>query len=64
LIVRLIPPTHPLRTIRTIVNEVLAALDIEFEALYRGTGRQSIAPERLLRASLLQAFSLSAPNDS
>ncbi len=38
------------------MNEVLAALDIEFEALYRGTGRQSIAPERLLRASLLQAF--------
>jgi hypothetical protein len=28
----------------------------ELEALYRGTGRQSIAPERLLRASLLQAF--------
>jgi len=51
-----IPATHPLRTIRTIVNEVLAALDAEFEALYEGTGRQSIAPERLLRASLLQAF--------
>ncbi|HEY5756736.1 MAG TPA: transposase, partial [Steroidobacter sp.] len=51
-----IPSMHPLRTIRTIVNEVLAALDAEFEALYEGTGRQSIAPERLLRASLLQAF--------
>ena len=51
-----VPATHPLRTIRTIVNEVLAALDIEFEALYEGTGRQSVAPERLLRASLLQAF--------
>src|SRR5947209_2794080 len=51
-----IPATHPLRTIRTIVNEVLAALDGEFEALYEDTGRQSIAPERLLRASLLQAF--------
>jgi transposase len=51
-----VPATHPLRTSRRIVNEVLAALDIEFEALYRGTGRQSIAPERLLRASLLQAF--------
>jgi transposase len=51
-----VPATHPLRTVRTIVNEVLAALDIEFEALYRGTGRQSIALERLLRASLLQAF--------
>jgi hypothetical protein len=51
-----VPATHPLRTIRTIVNEVLDALDTEFEALYEGTGRQSVAPERLLRASLLQAF--------
>jgi len=51
-----VPATHPLRTIRTIVNEVLAALDTEFEALYEGIGRQSVAPERLLRASLLQAF--------
>ena len=51
-----VPATHPLRTIRTIVNEVLTALDTEFEALYEGTGRQSVAPERLLRASLLQAF--------
>jgi len=51
-----IPATHPLRTIRTIVNDVLASLDTEFAALYEDTGRQSIAPERLLRASLLQAF--------
>ena len=48
--------THPLRTIQTIVNEVLAALDTEFAALYEGIGRQSVAPERLLRASLFQAF--------
>ena len=47
---------HPLRAIREIVNDALAELDAEFEALYEGTGRQSIAPERLLRASLLQAF--------
>ena len=46
----------PAAPIRTIVNEVLAALDTEFEALYEGIGRQSVAPERLLRASLLQAF--------
>ena len=51
-----VPATRPLRTIRTIVNEVLTALDTEFEALYEGIGRQSVAPERLLRASLLQAF--------
>ena len=51
-----VPAKHPLRIIRALVNEVLAALDGEFERLYEGTGRQSIAPERQLRASLLQAF--------
>ncbi len=51
-----VPATHPLRTIRSIVNDVLVSLDAEFDRLYEGTGRQSIAPERLLRASLLQAF--------
>src|SRR6476660_3618521 len=51
-----IPARHPLRTIREIANEVLASLDAAFETLYEGTGRQSIAPELLLRASLLQAF--------
>lgn len=51
-----VPAKHPLRTIRAIVNDVLVLLDAEFERLYEGTGRQSVAPERLLRASLLQAF--------
>jgi transposase len=51
-----VPAKHPLRVIRGIVNDVLVSLDGEFERLYEGTGRQSIAPERLLRASLLQAF--------
>lgn len=46
----------PVSAIRVIVNNVLTSLDAEFEQLYEGTGRQSIAPERLLRASLLQAF--------
>ena len=51
-----VPPNHPLRLIRRIVNEVLAALDSEFAKLYAEDGRPSIAPERLLRALLLQAF--------
>jgi transposase len=51
-----VPATHPLRTIRELVNEVLISLDGEFAKLYEGTGRESVAPERLLRASLLQAF--------
>ena len=51
-----VPAGHPLRTIRRIVNDVLAALDGEFGKIYAASGRQSIAPEKLLRALLLQAF--------
>lgn len=51
-----VPANHPLRLIRRIVNEVLAALHSEFGRLYATEGRPSIAPERLLRALLLQAF--------
>ena len=51
-----VPRTHPIRIIKAIVDDVLLSLDAEFAQLYDGTGRQSIAPERLLRASLLQAF--------
>jgi transposase len=51
-----VPAQHPLRAIRGIVNEALAGLSPEFEALYSHTGRPGIAPERLLRALLLQAF--------
>ncbi|WP_377827951.1 IS5 family transposase [Bradyrhizobium lupini] len=47
---------HPLRAIRTIVNEALSALEREFAALYSPIGRPLIPPEKLLRAMLLQAF--------
>jgi transposase len=47
---------HPLRTIRGLVNEALAALSGEFSAMYSRIGRPSIPPEKLLRAMLLQAF--------
>ena len=47
---------HPLRTIRGVVNEALAALSGEFSAMYSRLGRPSIPPEKLLRAMLLQAF--------
>jgi transposase len=49
-----IPSGHPLRKIRQVVNDALASLDAEFEALYTDFGRPSIAPERLIRASLIQ----------
>jgi transposase len=48
---------HPLRTIRALVNAALGEMDGDFAKLYPpGLGRPSIAPERLLRAMLLQAF--------
>jgi len=48
------PCRHPLRKIRQVVNDALVSLDAEFAALYADFGRPSIAPERLIRASLLQ----------
>src|SRR5262249_23740542 len=50
-----VPAKHPLRLVRSVVNEVLAALDSDFSKAYADSGRPSIAPERLLRALLLQA---------
>jgi transposase len=49
-------PDHPLRVIREMVNATLRAMSREFDALYSPVGRESIPPERLLRALLLQAF--------
>lgn len=49
-------PDHPLRAIRQLANDALAALEGEFSVLYSGLGRPSIPPQRLLRAMLLQAF--------
>ena len=49
-----IPAHHPLRKVRQIVNDALASLDAEFDRLYAAEGRPSIAPERLIRASLIQ----------
>jgi transposase len=51
-----IPKKHPLRPVRAMVNKALAELSAQFEAAYADTGRPSIAPEKLLRASLLQIF--------
>ena len=51
-----VPAKHPLRLVRVVVNEVLSRLDGDFAKAYAIGGRPSIAPERLLRALLLQAF--------
>jgi transposase len=47
------PADHPAREIRVLVDRALLRMDAEFEKLYSTTGRPSIAPERLLRATLL-----------
>lgn len=44
-----VPADHPLRSIRTLLNEALAGLNDLFNTLYADTGRESIAPEKLLR---------------
>ena len=49
-----IPARHPLRKMRQVVNDALASLDADFEALYTDFGRPSVPPERLIRASLIQ----------
>lgn len=49
-----VPADHPLRPIRTMVDAALRRLSSRFERLYATTGRPSIAPEKLLRASVLQ----------
>lgn len=51
-----IPQDHPLRKLRGVVDALLGTLHADFNALYCRTGRHSIAPERLLRASLIQVL--------
>src|SRR5665648_8826 len=49
-----VPADHPLRRIRRLVDSALRELDPLFKELYAKSGRPSIPPEYLLRASLLQ----------
>lgn len=51
-----VPADHPLRAIGLLVNEALGRLNGLFETIYADTGRESIAPEKLMRALLLQVF--------
>ena len=51
-----VPPDHPLRPMRAITDEALQRLQLRFNRLYAKTGRPSIAPEKLLRALLLQSL--------
>ena len=49
-----VPVNHPLRAIRKLANTALQRMSALFDTLYADTGRTSIAPEKLMRAQLLQ----------
>jgi transposase len=51
-----VPADHPLRPVRLLINQALKRLNGLFGVIYADSGRASIAPEKLLRALLLQVF--------
>ena len=53
---RRVPQDHPLRPIRAMADAALERLGPCFDAIYASSGRPSIAPEKLLRALLLQVL--------
>ncbi len=53
---QLIPPDHPIRRVKPLVDTALAKLSPVFDAMYAESGRPSIPPEHLLKACLLMAF--------
>ncbi len=53
---QLVPADRPLRRVKALADQALAALSPTFDAMYSQLGRPSIPPERLLRATLLMAF--------
>ena len=53
---RYIPADHPLRGVREVFNGCLSRMDTHFEGLYSAFGRESIPPEKLLRALMLQVL--------
>jgi transposase len=52
----LIPPDHPIRRIRRVVDAVLVELDDVFDAMYATSGRSSVPPETLLKSTVLMAM--------
>src|SRR5580692_2834726 len=51
-----VPATHPIRRIKALSDDALSKLSPMFDAMYSSTGRPSIPPERLLKATLLMAL--------
>src|SRR6195952_2884388 len=52
----LIPPDHPIRKIRVVVDAVLGELDATFDGMYSAGGRRSVPPEVLLKSTVLMAM--------
>jgi transposase len=53
---RRVPKAHPLRVLRAMADTALKDLNQRFDGIYAALGRPSIAPDRLLRALLLQVL--------
>ena len=51
-----IPADHPLRQIKKLADEILDDMSPLFTRMYAKTGRPGIAPEQLLKATLLMAL--------
>src|SRR5690349_5873247 len=52
----MVPAEHPLRRVKTLADAALKELSPTFDEMYAAGGRDSVPPERLLKASLLMAF--------
>ena len=51
-----VPLTHPLRRVRELLDEALASMSRDFDRVYAQGGRDSVAPEKLVRALVLQVL--------
>ena len=51
-----VPPGHPLRPIKLLVERILVELSRDFDAMYSAVGRPSVPPERLLKSMVLMAL--------
>lgn len=51
-----VPAEHPLRSIKLLVDQALERLNWLFDSIYSESGRESIPPERLIRAQLLRVL--------
>ena len=60
---RRVPAEHPLRPLRTMVDDILKEMSPRFAKLYADRGRPSIPPERLLRACCCRSSTRCAARD-